>query len=51
MDVASVKRETAKSKLADTAWVATVIADLKDEDFLMKRRGNLNKGPWKEGDK
>ena len=51
MDVASVKRETAKSRLADPAWVATVIADLKDEDFLMKRRGNLNKGPWKEGEK
>ena len=39
MDAAAVKREHCRSRLADPAWVATVIADLKDEDFLMQRRG------------
>ena len=39
MDTAALKREHCRSRLADPAWVATVIADLKDEDFLMKRRG------------
>ena len=48
MDSNSVKRDFSKSRLADNQWLAAVIADMKDEDFLMKRRG---KGGGKSDDK
>ena len=39
LDAGQCRRENHKSKLAEAKWVATIIAELKDEDFLMKRRG------------
>ena len=33
------RREIHKSRLVEAQWIATMIAELKDEDFLMKRRG------------
>merc|ERR1712194_528800 len=50
MDINGLKREYSKSRLADNKWIAAVIADLRDEDFLMKRRGNGGKGPGKGQD-
>lgn len=49
MDVQSVRKEYSKSRLADNQWVAAVIADLKNEDFLVKRRlaGAAGKGGGK----
>lgn len=38
MDVEGIRREHARARLADAQWLAAIIADLKDEDYLVKRR-------------
>ncbi len=38
-DAEGLRRVYPNSRLADREWVATIVAELKDEDFLMKRRG------------
>ena len=35
----AVKRKHCRSRLADPAWVAAVLGDLKDEDFRLEWRG------------
>ena len=49
-DEAAIKREYAKSRLADSRSVAAVVADMTDENFLMKRR-TAPKGGGKGQDK
>ena len=55
LDTAVVRRDTARSRLADSRWLAAVVADMKDDDFLMKRRqpvkggGKDNKKKEEEG--
>lgn len=50
MDIGSVREEYSKFRLADTRWVAAVIADLKGEDFLGMREPAeaLRKGSGKD---
>ena len=49
LDVQVLKKGRAKSKIVEAAWIAAIVAGLKDEDFLMKKRGG-GKGGGKEGD-
>ena len=49
MDVASIKRDHPRSRMAEATWLGAIIAELKDEDFLIKRRKPKGKGKGEEG--
>ena len=51
MEAAPLRRETHKSRLADARWVAALIAEMRDEDFLMKKSGGGGGGGKKSGGK
>ena len=40
VDVAALRREHAHARLAEPRWAAAVIAQLKDDEVLMRRRGS-----------
>ena len=47
-DVAAMRRAFPKSRLAEKTWVAAMVAEIRDDDFLIKRRG---KGGGKKNNK
>ena len=51
VDVAAVKRDHPRNRMADPSWVAALVAELKDEDFMVKRRGGKGAGKKPEEDK
>eukprot|EP00931_Biecheleriopsis_adriatica_P117657 TRINITY_DN93157_c0_g1_i1.p1 TRINITY_DN93157_c0_g1~~TRINITY_DN93157_c0_g1_i1.p1 ORF type:complete len:474 (-),score=125.37 TRINITY_DN93157_c0_g1_i1:197-1618(-) len=51
VDVQEAKREHICSRLTDASWNAAYIAEIKDHDFLQKRRKDRGKGKGKEKEK
>ena len=49
MNVGAVQKSRTHSKLVEKRWVATIISEAKDDDYLMKKRGK-GKGLGKKGD-
>ena len=42
-NLGQIRKEYSRSRAVDKMWVAAVIAEQKDDDYLMKRRGHHGK--------
>ena len=46
-DVGALRRQYVYSRLAESTWVAALINELKEEEWLAKKRGNAGPGKGK----